>query len=64
MGADDFSFYGEVCPSLMCFVGVADGSEMPSLHDPTFLPSEAALENVGKAMIAGYLAAADAILSE
>ena len=64
MGADDFSFYGEICPSLMCFVGVADGSDMPSLHDPTFLPSEAALENVGKAMIAGYLAAADAILSE
>lgn len=64
MGADDFSFYGEICPSLMCFVGVADGNDMPSLHDPTFLPADNALTNVGKAMIAGYLAAADAIISE
>ncbi|OHO32530.1 hippurate hydrolase [Corynebacterium sp. HMSC034B08] len=62
MGADDFSFYGEICPSLMCFVGVADSdNETASLHDPSFLPSDEALSNVGKTMIAGYIAAAEAI---
>ena len=62
MGADDFSFYGEICPSLMCFVGVADSEkETASLHDPSFLPSDEALSNVGKTMIAGYIAAAEAI---
>ncbi|WP_448859798.1 M20 metallopeptidase family protein [Corynebacterium propinquum] len=54
LGADDFSFYGELVPSLMCFVGV---DEERSLHDPRFLPSEDAIRNVAVALISGYLSA-------
>ncbi|MEO3755491.1 M20 family metallopeptidase [Streptomyces sp. B6B3] len=55
-GADDFSYYTEVLPSLMMFVGVGDGSGR--LHSATFLPSDQAVADVARAMLTGYLAAA------
>ncbi|KAB1641838.1 M20 metallopeptidase family protein [Gulosibacter chungangensis] len=56
LGADDFSFFSEAVPSVMCFVGV-EGNGV-SLHDPTFLPNEDAIERVARTYIAGYLAGA------
>lgn len=61
LGADDFSFYGELVPSLMCFVGV---DEKLSLHDPRFLPSEDAIRHVAIAMISGYLAASQMFIED
>lgn len=62
LGADDFSFFGELVPSVMCFVGVrVSGHEEdpPSLHHPRFLPVDEAVGDVARALIAGYLAAAE-----
>jgi len=61
LGADDFSFFGEVVPSVMAFVGVeVDGHAVPPpLHHPEFLPSEAAIKEVATALVCGYLAAAE-----
>ncbi|MDK8669309.1 amidohydrolase [Corynebacterium sp. MSK195] len=61
LGADDFSYYGENCPSLMCFVGVKEGNT-PSLHDAEFLPPDEAITYVAKAFITGYVAAADNLM--
>lgn len=61
LGADDFSYYGEKCPSLMCFVGVNEGNT-PSLHDAEFLPPDEAITHVAKALITGYIAAADILM--
>jgi amidohydrolase len=53
-GADDFSYYSAVVPTLMLFVG----SDTPvSLHHPRFLPADDAVGQVAAAMLAGYLAA-------
>lgn len=62
LGADDFSFFGEVVPSVMCFVGVrVAGHEQdpPPLHHPAFLPADEAVRDVARALIAGYLAAVE-----
>lgn len=56
LGADDFSFFSEVVPSVMCFVGVHSAGKQ-SLHDATFLPDDGALERVARTFIAGYIAA-------
>lgn len=56
-GADDFSFYCPLVPSLMVFVGVGSGSAgEPGLHHPDFLPSEQTVGQVARAMLAAYLA--------
>lgn len=55
-GSDDFSYFSERLPSLMLFVGTHGGSEQ--LHSPTFLPHDERIRDVGHAMLAGYLAAA------
>jgi amidohydrolase len=52
-GADDFSYYSAVVPSVMLFVG--SGTEV-SLHHPRFLPADDAVGQVAAAMLAGYLA--------
>ncbi|WP_256839795.1 M20 metallopeptidase family protein [Ornithinimicrobium faecis] len=60
LGADDFSFYGEHVPSVMCFVGVrvaGHEDDPPALHHPRFLPVDEAVGDVARALIAGYLAA-------
>lgn len=63
LGADDFSFFGAVMPTLMCFVGVhTDGlpsDAQPALHDARFLPAEEYLATVARTQVAGYLAAVE-----
>lgn len=62
LGADDFAFFSEQVPSLMLFVGVEAACDpAPSLHDPRFLPPDAAVGDVAQAMLAGWLAAAQAL---
>ncbi|MGP3974190.1 M20 metallopeptidase family protein [Streptomyces sp. 8N114] len=56
-GSDDFSFYCERLPSLMLFVGTRGGSEQ--LHSPTFMPADERIRDVARALLAGYLAAAE-----
>ncbi|MEZ3161113.1 amidohydrolase [Microbacterium sp. BWT-B31] len=65
LGADDFSYYCAAVPSLMMFVGVEtlDRSPQPSLHDPRFLPDDSAVGAVARALLAGYLAATERVLS-
>jgi amidohydrolase len=53
-GADDFSYFSAVVPSVMLFVG--SGTAV-SLHHPRFLPADDAVGQVASAMLAGYLAA-------
>jgi len=57
-GADDFSYYGRVAPSLMLFVG--SGTSV-SLHHPEFLPADDTIGDVARIMLAGYLAALAAL---
>jgi amidohydrolase len=55
-GADDFSYYCPLVPSLMVFVGVGTGGpDDPGLHHPDFLPSEETVGQVARAMLAAYL---------
>lgn len=64
LGADDFSYFSDAVPSLMLFVGVetAGESPQPALHHPRFLPGDDAVGAVARALLAGYLAAAERIL--
>lgn len=64
LGADDFSYFCAEVPSLMMFVGVETAGlhPQPSLHDPRFLPDEGAIRTVARALLAGYLAAAEQVL--
>lgn len=59
LGADDFSYLGEQVPAVMSFVGVrVEGhDEPPQLHTPAFLPTDEAVRDVARAMVAGYLGA-------
>jgi amidohydrolase len=57
-GADDFAYFTEILPALMLFVGVGDGSSM-RLHDQQFLPPDATVRSTARALLAGYLAAAE-----
>ncbi|HSK38307.1 MAG TPA: amidohydrolase, partial [Arenibaculum sp.] len=61
MGADDFSYFCQEVPSVMCFVGVKTGGKPsePPLHHPEFLPTDEAVGAVARALLAGYLAAAE-----
>ncbi|WP_405217779.1 M20 family metallopeptidase [Agrococcus sp. Ld7] len=64
LGADDFSYFSEAVPSLMMFVGVetAGQESQPPLHHPRFLPGDEAVGAVARALLAGYLAAAERVL--
>jgi amidohydrolase len=57
-GADDFAYFTEALPGLMLFVGVGDGTPM-RLHDHAFLPADGAVRSTARAMLAGYLGAAE-----
>ncbi|MCW2772412.1 MAG: N-acyl-L-amino acid amidohydrolase [Nocardioides sp.] len=59
LGADDFSFFSERMPSAMMFVG--SETDEP-LHSPSFLPTDVDLRLTARAMLAGYLGAADMLL--
>ncbi|MFC5995892.1 M20 family metallopeptidase [Pseudonocardia hispaniensis] len=58
-GSDDFAYYATAAPSLMMFVGVGDGDGVDGLHSPRFLPPDAAVGDVARSMLAGYLAGVD-----
>jgi amidohydrolase len=60
-GADDFSYYSAVVPSVMLFVG--SGTAV-SLHHPRFLPADDTVGQVAAAMLAGYLAAVSGLAGE
>lgn len=61
-GADDFSYFCSVCPSLMVFVGVGTGSHQePGLHHPDFLPADRTVAEVATAMLASYLGACETV---
>ncbi|MBN8425257.1 amidohydrolase [Microbacterium esteraromaticum] len=64
LGADDFSYFCDAVPSLMLFVGVetAGRDPQPALHHPRFLPDDDAVDLVARALMAGYLAAAERVL--
>jgi amidohydrolase len=62
-GADDFSFYCPLFPSLMVFVGVGSGGPgEPGLHHPRFLPPDRAVEDVARVMLASYLGACGTVV--
>jgi amidohydrolase len=62
-GADDFSFYCPMFPSLMVFVGVGPGGpDEPGLHHPRFLPPDEAVDDVARVMLASYLGACSTVL--
>lgn len=58
-GADDFSYFSDHFPALMMFVGTHAGTER--LHSPTYLPPDERIRDVAHALLAGYLAAAEAL---
>lgn len=64
LGADDFSYFCNAVPSLMLFVGVETPGQhpQPALHHPRFLPEDDAVDLVARALMAGYLAAAERVL--
>ena len=57
-GADDFAYYCERFPSLMCFVGV-DSPPDVGLHHPAFAPPDRAVADAARVLLAGYLAACE-----
>ena len=62
-GADDFSYYCALRPSLMVFVGAeSDTGDSPGLHHPDFLPPDETVPEVARAMLACYLAACSTIM--
>jgi amidohydrolase len=61
-GSDDFAWYSGVGPVLMMFVGTGGEDGADSLHDPRFLPVDARVGEVARALLAGYLAAADQLV--
>jgi len=61
-GSDDFATYGTVLPILMLFVGTGEGPGGPTLHDPRYLPGDGAVGEVARALLAGWLAAAETLL--
>lgn len=56
-GSDDFACYTALAPSVMIFLGTADGARPPMLHDARFLPSDDRVADAARAYLAGYLAA-------
>ena len=63
LGADDFSHYSRLTPSLMIFVGTGHGPANGGrheigLHHPEFLPDDESLARVAAAYAAGYVAGA------
>lgn len=62
-GADDFAFYSTVFPSLMVFLGTGSGADdEPGLHHPRFLPPDAAVGQVARAMLVAYAETCEAII--
>ena len=66
-GADDFSHYGDVLPSLMLFVGTTPAGSAPGagpgLHHPEFSPDDAMVGEVARALLAAVVAAGAALVT-
>jgi amidohydrolase len=62
-GSDDFSFYGEIAPVAMAFVGLdgAPGFTMRPLHHPELLPPDEAVGAVARAQAVLYAGAATSL---
>jgi amidohydrolase len=60
-GSDDFSFFEQLAPALMLFVGLdgAPGFVPRPLHSVEFAPPDETVELVARAYLAGYLAASE-----
>lgn len=63
LGADDFSHYSRLAPSLMIFVGTGHGPSNGGrheigLHHPGFLPDDETVAQVAAAYAAGYVSGA------
>jgi amidohydrolase len=62
-GADDFSFFAALVPSVMVFAGTGDGRpDAPGLHHPAFVPDDSSVEVVARIMLLGFFAAAETLL--
>lgn len=55
-GSDDFSFFSDVYPGLMMFLGTGAHREDLSLHSPDFLPDDASVGAVARVFAAAYAA--------
>jgi amidohydrolase len=62
-GSDDFSFFGELAPIAMAFVGLdgAEGFRTRPLHHPELLPPDDAVGAVARAQAVLFLAAASTL---
>jgi metal-dependent amidase/aminoacylase/carboxypeptidase family protein len=62
-GSDDFSFFGELAPIAMAFVGLdgAEGFVARPLHHPELLPPDDAVGAVARAQAVLYVAAASRV---
>ena len=60
-GSDDFSFYEQLAPTLMLFIGLqgAPGFAPRPLHSVEFAPPDETVGLVARGYLAGYLAACD-----
>ena len=60
-GSDDFSFFEQLAPTLMLFVGLdgAPGFVRRPLHSTDFAPPDETVAMVARAGLVGYLAASD-----
>jgi amidohydrolase len=62
-GADDFSYFCALMPSLMVFVGTGTGGpDQPGLHHPNFLPPDESVAEVARVMLASYLGACSSMV--
>ena len=57
MGADDFSFFEEIAPTLMVFAGPPSQMRQVPLHNAGFLPSDDLVSLVAAAYCCGVVAA-------
>ena len=62
-GSDDFATYSAQVPILMEFVGTGEGPAGPMLHDASYLPADHVVREVALALLAGWLAGAEAALA-
>lgn len=55
-GSDDFSFFSDVIPGIMMFLGTGAHREGLSLHSPDFCPSDDMVASVARVYAAAYAA--------
>ena len=60
-GSDDFSFFSEVYPGIMMFLGTKNHGRAQSLHSPDFCPDDDSVHSVARVLAAAYSVAAAAV---